>query len=66
MMVWKKNTESEDNNTMNKRRITAEDLYDLEVLLDCQISPDGEKIIYVLQTVEKKVRRNFLICGCYL
>lgn len=44
---------------MNKRRITAEDLYDLEVLLDCQISPDGEKIIYVLQTVEKESEKKF-------
>jgi len=49
-------------NQPNKRLITAEDLYDIQVLTACQISPDGKEIIYALQTVDRdneKIYTNF-------
>lgn len=44
---------------MSRRRILAEDLYELKVLMDCQISPNGEKIVYTLQTVDKENEKKF-------
>ena len=41
------------------RRITAEDLYELNVLGDVRISPDGSRVIYSLQRVERKSEKKF-------
>jgi dipeptidyl aminopeptidase/acylaminoacyl peptidase len=45
--------------TQSKRPITAEDLYDINVLTACQISPDGENIIYALQTVDNDSEKKY-------
>ena len=45
--------------TTEKRRITAEDLYDLEVIKACQISQDGSQIIYALQTVDRDSEKKY-------
>jgi dipeptidyl aminopeptidase/acylaminoacyl peptidase len=42
-----------------KRLIAAEDLYDLEIVPDSQISPDGESIIFVIQRVDKKTEKKY-------
>jgi len=42
-----------------KRLIQAEDLYDFEVINACQISPDGKKIVYSLQTVDKESEKKY-------
>jgi len=46
--------------TQNKKRtITAEDLYDIQVITGCQISPDGNQVIYTVQSVESKNEKKF-------
>ena len=42
-----------------KRMIQAEDLYDFEIINACHISPDGEKIVYSLQTVDKESEKKY-------
>ena len=42
-----------------KRRITAEDLYRLQLITDCRISPDGKHAVYVQNRVEKKTEKKF-------
>lgn len=42
-----------------KRRITAEDLYNFEIVLDPQISPNGEQIIFVVQRVDRKKEKKY-------
>jgi dipeptidyl aminopeptidase/acylaminoacyl peptidase len=42
-----------------KRLISAEDLYNFELVPESQISPDGEKVIYVVQRVEKKTEKKY-------
>ena len=42
-----------------KRKITAEDLYEIEVINGCQISPDGRDIVYAVQSVEKDSEKKF-------
>ncbi|MFN2305059.1 MAG: S9 family peptidase, partial [Anaerolineales bacterium] len=44
---------------MNKRLITAEDLYEINVITACQMSPDGETIVYAVQTVDKDSEKKF-------
>lgn len=44
---------------MKKRSITAEDLYEIEVITACQISPNGETVLYTLQRVEKESEKKF-------
>lgn len=41
-----------------KRRITAEDLYDLKLITGCMISPDGSRIVYCLQRVDRKTEKK--------
>lgn len=47
---------------MNKRFISAEDLYEIEIITSCQISPDGKTILYALQKVEKESEKK----NCHL
>jgi len=44
---------------VKKRSITAEDLYDINVISGCQISPDGKQIVYAVQSVEKESEKKF-------
>jgi len=44
----------------NKRPITAEDLYDINVVTECQISPDGESMVYALQTVDRDSEKKYM------
>jgi len=46
-------------NQPNKRPITTEDLYDIRVLTDSQISPDGKAIVYALQTVDRENEKKY-------
>ena len=42
-----------------KRSITAEDLYNLQMLSDVRISPDGGHVAYRLQRVDKKTEKKY-------
>lgn len=42
-----------------KRLITAEDLYEMEVVSDPQISPDGRHILFVVHRVERKTEKKY-------
>ncbi len=42
-----------------QKRITAEDLYRLELVSDLQISPNGKSIIYAQQRIDKKSEKKF-------
>lgn len=42
-----------------KRRITAEDLYAMQLVSHARISPDGENIVYVLQYVEQDSEKKY-------
>lgn len=42
-----------------KRSITAEDLYKLEVLSDIRISPDGGSVVYTVQRVDAKTEKKY-------
>ncbi len=42
-----------------KRRVGAEDLYNLKEIKDVRISPDGENVIFVLQRVDRKSEKKF-------
>lgn len=44
---------------MSTRTITAEDLYDLTLITDCQISPDGHHIVYTAQRVDRKTEKKY-------
>ena len=39
--------------TVEKRRMTAEDLYQFQLILDPQIAPDGRHVVYCLQWVQR-------------
>jgi dipeptidyl aminopeptidase/acylaminoacyl peptidase len=41
------------------RSITAEDLYEFNLISDCQISPDGHCIIYSVQRVHKETEKKY-------
>ncbi len=43
-----------------KRRITAEDLYRMELISDPQISPDGRSVIFGLQRVDKETEKKYM------
>jgi dipeptidyl aminopeptidase/acylaminoacyl peptidase len=43
----------------NKRGITPEDYYAFQFLSDPQISPDGERVVYVVTTVDRRQNRRF-------
>jgi dipeptidyl aminopeptidase/acylaminoacyl peptidase len=42
-----------------KRFITAEDLYDITLISDCQISPDGTHVVYTMQRIDKKTEKKY-------
>jgi dipeptidyl aminopeptidase/acylaminoacyl peptidase len=42
-----------------KRTITAEDLYQFNLISGCQISPDGRHVVYSLQRVDPKTHKEF-------
>ncbi|MBU7048329.1 MAG: S9 family peptidase [Theionarchaea archaeon] len=42
-----------------KRFITAEDLYKIHVISDCQISPDGSSVVYAVQRVDRKTEKKY-------
>ena len=42
-----------------KRKITAGDLYNIQVITGCQISPNGNHIVYAVQSVESKNEKKF-------
>ncbi|NOQ39044.1 MAG: prolyl oligopeptidase family serine peptidase [Anaerolineales bacterium] len=49
-----------------KRPISAEDLYQLQELNECAISPDGEHIIYSVQSVDEQKNKkssNLWVCS---
>jgi len=46
-------------NSVQKRRITAEDLYELQIISGCEISPDGKKVVYAVQSVEKETEKKY-------
>ena len=43
----------------SKRRITAEDLYNFQLIADPQISPDGQHVVFALQRVDKKTEKKY-------
>ena len=42
-----------------KRPITAEDLYNIKIISDCRISPDGHHVIFSVQRVDKKTEKKY-------
>jgi Tol biopolymer transport system component len=42
-----------------KRTISAEDLYNFEIIHGCEMSPDGQQIAFVVQRVEKKSEKKY-------
>ncbi len=42
-----------------KKLITAEDLYNLDLITDIEISPDGKTVAYTHQRVDKKTEKKF-------
>ena len=42
-----------------KRPISAEDLYDIKLISDCRISPDGRNILYCVQRVHKEREKKY-------
>jgi len=42
-----------------KRSITPEDLYEISLILDSQISPDGSQIVYCVQRAVKKKEKKY-------
>lgn len=44
---------------ITKRPIKAEDLYTIEVIKGCEISPDGKNVIYAVSRVDKKTEKKF-------
>ena len=44
---------------MEKRRLTAEDLYRCKIVSDPQISPDGAHVVFCVQTVEQVSEKKY-------
>ena len=42
-----------------KRRITAEDLYNFELISQVEISPDGDHVVYAQNRVDKKSQKKY-------
>ena len=42
-----------------KRAITAEDLYNFEIIQGCEISPDGKHVVFTLKRVDKKTEKKY-------
>lgn len=49
-----------------KRLITAEDLYNFQLITACAVSPDGKNVIYAVKALKKRRRRSTPICGLCL
>jgi dipeptidyl aminopeptidase/acylaminoacyl peptidase len=45
--------------TSTKKLITAEDLYQFELISDVRISPDGERIVYSVKRVERETEKKY-------
>ncbi len=45
--------------TRKRRPITAEDLYQFQLISDVRISPDGARVIYSLQRVDQKTEKKY-------
>ena len=45
--------------TSQKRFITAEDLYNFELVSSLEISPDGQHVVYALQRVDQESEKKF-------
>jgi len=43
----------------DKRRITAEDLYNLRVINEAEISPDGKHVVYTVQRVDEETEKKY-------
>ncbi len=46
--------------TKNRRPLTAEDLYTLQLVSDPQISPDGQHVIFGLSRVDQKTEKKYV------
>jgi len=44
--------------TIKKRAITAEDLYQFQLISGCEISPDGRHVVFCLQRVDPKSHKE--------
>lgn len=44
---------------IKKRFITAEDLYDFNLVKSVRLSPDGERIVYAVQRVDRKTEKKY-------
>ena len=42
-----------------KSHITAEDLYHFQLITDCQISPDGQHVVFCVQRVDKEEEKKY-------
>lgn len=42
-----------------KRLITAEDLYNFQLITACAVSPDGKNVIYAVKSVEKETEKKY-------
>jgi dipeptidyl aminopeptidase/acylaminoacyl peptidase len=45
--------------TPRKRRITAEDLYRFQLISGCQISPDGEHVVFCVQRADRRTQKKY-------
>jgi dipeptidyl aminopeptidase/acylaminoacyl peptidase len=45
--------------TPKKRAITAEDLYEFKLITSPRISPDGERVVFALQRVDRTAEKKF-------
>ena len=43
----------------NQRGLIAEDLYRLQLVSDCQISPDGQIVVFCVQRVDKQSENKY-------
>jgi dipeptidyl aminopeptidase/acylaminoacyl peptidase len=43
----------------SQRLIAPEDLYDLQIVTDCQISPDGRHVVYAVQRVDRETEDKY-------
>jgi dipeptidyl aminopeptidase/acylaminoacyl peptidase len=45
--------------TQEKSLITTEDLYHFQLITDCQISPDGQHVVFCVQRVDKEEKEKY-------
>jgi dipeptidyl aminopeptidase/acylaminoacyl peptidase len=59
-IIYTKEKENEGAMGQNAMKvITAEDLYRFQVIVDMQLSPDGDFVVYAVQTVDKTSEKKF-------